>query len=208
MLNKMDEPPQFFAFKGNTLLCRGELKSVVLALREATQVEQGARLALYVERSGAAVDVDVSGTEAAVLERLTSQFPDIAQPGQATPARGRGRPKLGVVSREVTLLPRHWEWLGQQRAGASATLRRLIEQARKASAAGVNLAAVDAAHKFMWDLAGDQPGFEEATRALFAHDWSAFNAQIESWPADIRQQLGRYQAQACGSTKQPSDAGP
>ena len=101
--------------------------------------------------------------------------------------RGRGRPKLGVVAREVTLLPRHWEWLAAQPGSASVTLRRLVEDARKSGGAKQRArAARDAAYAFMHALAGDFPGFEEAIRALYADDRTRFENQVTDWPADVR----------------------
>lgn len=101
--------------------------------------------------------------------------------------RGRGRPKLGVVSKEVTLLPRHWEWLNAQPAGASATLRKLVEQARKAtSSKSRQEQAVEAAYHFMHAITGDLPHFEEASRALFAYDLEKLKGLIQEWPVDVR----------------------
>ncbi len=101
-----------------------------------------------------------------------------------------GRPKLGVVAREVTLLPRHWEWLGQQRGGASAALRRLVDEARNASAARDQARqAKEASYRFMSAIGGDLPGFEEASRALFAEDAAAFTTRIAHWPIDVQAYL-------------------
>jgi hypothetical protein len=99
--------------------------------------------------------------------------------------RGRGRPKLGVTAREVTLLPRHWEWLAAQPGGASVALRRLVENARRSDAARAR-AAQEAAYRFINAIAGDQPGYEEALRALFANDLAGFAQRIAAWPPDIR----------------------
>ena len=35
-------------------------------------------------------------------------------------------------------------------------------------------------------IAGDLPGYEEATRALFADDRSSLENRIAAWPEDIR----------------------
>jgi len=109
----------------------------------------------------------------------------------APPPGGRrrpGRPKLGVVGREVTLLPRHWAWLGAQRGGASATLRRLVDRARKDSADEERVRrSQDAAYRFMSAMVGDEAGFEEAARALFAADGERFRAQAQPWPPDLRE---------------------
>lgn len=102
------------------------------------------------------------------------------------PRRGRGRPKLGVVAREVTLLPRHWEWLAAQPGGASVALRKLVEEARR-SQSGRARQAQERAYHFMNAMAGDLPGFEEATRALFAGDREGFAERIAGWPTDVRE---------------------
>ena len=106
----------------------------------------------------------------------------------ATPSVGR--PKLGVVAREVTLLPRHWEWLGQQRGGASAALRRLVDEARMAHASADQLRqAKEASYRFMSAIGGNLPGFEDASRALFAQDRDGFSNSIAHWPTDVRTYL-------------------
>jgi hypothetical protein len=94
---------------------------------------------------------------------------------------------LGVVPREVTLLPRHWDWLGTQPGGASVALRKLVEQARKSNHGADQLRhAQEAAYRFMSAMAGNEAGFEEATRALFAGNQEVFSMQVESWPIDVR----------------------
>jgi hypothetical protein len=115
---------------------------------------------------------------------------DPRQPPTPPPAcepRGRGRPKLGVVAREVTLLPRHWDWLGTQPGGASVAIRKLVEEARRTSGdRDRRRAARDAAYHFMSAAAGNLPGFEEAARALFADDRRRFALLIAGWPEDVR----------------------
>jgi len=116
------------------------------------------------------------------------------QTGGAEPETARGgpgRPKLGVVAREVTLLPRHWQWLSSQPEGASVVLRKLVEEARRANAGkdGVRRSQ-EAASRFMSVMAGDAPGFEEAARALFAGDAERFDQRVEGWPADLRDHAG------------------
>ncbi|WP_199062280.1 DUF2239 family protein [Serratia sp. ASV30] len=101
-----------------------------------------------------------------------------------------GRPKLGVVAREVTLLPRHWEWLAQQRGGASAALRRLVDEARRTTVEQDNERRIkENGYRFMSAIAGSLPGYEEATRALFGHDSKLFAERIAQWPADIQAHL-------------------
>lgn len=178
------------AFAGGNLIARGELAEVVARCKAQLDAGEEARIALFDDESGAIVDIDFSGSEAEVLARLPGS--DSGAPS-VSKRRGPGRPSLGVVSREVSLLPRHWLWLSQQRVGASAALRRLVEVARKSeSHEAVGRRAIDAAHRFMWDIAGDRPGFEEASRALFASDFERFEALISDWPEGIRGQLGRH----------------
>lgn len=144
---------------------------------------------------GRGVDFDLTGK----AEDLAKRYASLEAP------RGRGRPKLGVVAREVTLLPRHWDWLASQPGGASVALRKLVEAASRAAEGPDRIrAAREAAYRFASAMAGDLVGFEEAMRALFAGDDAAFEARIEAWPADIAAQLRTYAAEAFGPD-QPSD---
>jgi hypothetical protein len=130
--------------------------------------------------SGRPVDLDLRGSLSAVSERFAEA---ITPPSKA----GRGRPKLGVVAREVTLLPRHWDWLASQPGGASAALRRLVEQARRDNAGSDRRReAQEAAHRVMTALAGDLANYEDALRAFYAGDAPRFRELIQVWPADIR----------------------
>jgi hypothetical protein len=139
---------------------------------------------------GRAVDFDLSGGPDALAARL-------APPDEAP--RGRGRPKLGVVAREITLLPRHWDWLAGQPGGASVALRKLVEAARRESEGPDRIrAAREATYRFATAIGGDLPDFEEAMRALFAGDDAGFEARIQAWPADIAAQLRTYAAEAFG----------
>lgn len=178
------------AFDGHRLLSTGPLCEVAVAVKRAG--ERGAKgpVLVFDDATGAVVDLDLRGTKAEIMERLSQR--GIVSPAATSAAdeggpRGRGRPKLGVVAREVTLLPRHWEWLAAQPGGASVVLRRLVEEARRADAGPSKTRAMrDAAYKFMSAVAGDLAGFEEATRALFAGRHDAFAEHMESWPKDVR----------------------
>lgn len=162
--------PLCTAFAGSRLLARGSLAEVAAAVR--AQAGTGDAPLVFDDATGRVVDLDPRESYDAPPEQ---------------PARGRGRPKLGVVAREVTLLPRQWDWLASQPGGASATLRRLIDAARKRDAGESEArAARDAAYRFMSAMAGDLPGFEEAARALFAGDRAALLCHAAPWPADIR----------------------
>jgi hypothetical protein len=121
-----------------------------------------------------------------LFDRATSEQVEAEEP-QVPARRSAGRPRLGVVAREVTLLPRHWDWLAEQPGGASVTLRRLVDQARRANVEADRVRrAREAAYQFMTAMAGNRPGFEEALRALFAGQGSRFTELIGGWPADIR----------------------
>lgn len=125
-----------------------------------------------------------------VFDDATGAQLDLPLPIPADPPPSVGRPRLGVVAREVTLLPRHWEWLAQQRGGASAALRRLVDEARRLHAdADTQRLARERAYRCMSALAAHLPGFEEASRALFAGDRAAFERQTSDWPVDVRDHL-------------------
>lgn len=161
------------AFVGTTRVASGEPREVYAAVC----AHQGTgRLAIY-DENGRTVERE----ELESLARLP--VPETAP----APVHGVGRPKLGVVAREVSLLPKHWEWLAQQRGGASASLRRLVEEHMKHEA-GRHAArmAQEALHRMMWDMAGNWPGFEEACRCLFAHDYRGMSEHISTWPEDAR----------------------
>jgi hypothetical protein len=179
----------FTAFEGERRLASGPLDEVALAIKRVER-QDAAPIAIFNDLTGRAIDLDLRGSEADVVARL-AQHPAHGKASDAiAPAsepRGRGRPKLGVVAREVTLLPRHWEWLNAQPGGASVALRKLVEQARRATGdADRARAAREAAYHFMSAMAGNLPGFEEATRALFADDPRRMAGHIATWPADIR----------------------
>jgi hypothetical protein len=177
----------FTAFEGQRRLITGTLADVALAVKRAGAT--ASPIAIFDDRTGRAIDLDLRGSDVEILARLPQDTPDETAAEAATSEpRGRGRPKLGVVAREVTLLPRHWEWLNAQPGGASVALRKLVDDARRTGGDKDRARATrDAAYHFMSAAAGDQPQFEEASRALFADDHSGFVALIAEWPADIRE---------------------
>ena len=178
----------FTAFYGQRRLASGPLPEVALAVKRAAgkAIEP---ILIFSDATGRAIDLDLRGKDEEVLARLpaTAEANPVPEPAPPDEPRGRGRPKLGVVAREVTLLPRHWDWLNGQPGGASVALRKLVEAARRNNGDADRLrAARDAAYHFMSAMAGNLADFEEASRALFADDRRRFTALIAAWPADIR----------------------
>jgi hypothetical protein len=188
------------AFEGHRRLLSGPLVEVALAIKSAVENGSSSPFLVFDDATGRVIDLDLRGTKADVINRLArhakeftgthaSRRAKATEPSkeEASEHRGRGRPKLGVVAREVTLLPRQWEWLSNQPGGASAFLRRLVDDARRSGAPQQKRrAAHEAAYRFMLAIAGDLPGYEEATRALFADDRPKLEQCIAGWPKDIR----------------------
>ena len=180
------------AFLGQQRLASGSLAEVALAVMEASRSAAEVAILIFNDADGRPLDLDLRGSERDIVARLPQPASDSQSPDDpAVPEpRGRGRPRLGVVAREVTLLPRHWEWLGEQPGGASVALRKLVEAARRSSGdLDRRRAARDAAYHFMSAMAGNLPNFEEASRALFADDRRQFVALIAGWPGDIRDHI-------------------
>jgi hypothetical protein len=163
-------------------------------VKETHDRDPDAAILIFDDRTSRQVELDLRGNVADVLARFSAPPPDAS--ANDTP-RGPGRPKLGVVSREVALLPRHWEWLGRQPGGASVALRKLIDEVRRQHAGrDQRREAQEAVYRFMSAIGGDLPGFEEATRALYASDRQRFDAEIEAWPADVRSHARKLAAPA------------
>jgi len=184
-------PQVFTAFMGDQRLVSGSLAEVALAVLKASKSPATEPIVIFDDANGRPIDLDLRGTERDIVARLPqpASNPETAADDLPEP-RGRGRPKLGVVAREVTLLPRHWEWLGTQPGGASVALRKLVEEARRASGdRDRSRAARDAAYHFMSVMAGNLAGFEEASRALFADDRRRFVELIAGWPGDVRDHI-------------------
>lgn len=211
------EPSLFSIFVGHRHLASGTLPTVALAGKHAHADGTAGPILIFENRTGRSIDVDTRGSDEQLRERLSRQPGACAPIEETAPAdaqaadageggapRGRGRPKLGVVAREVTLLPRHWEWLGTQPGGASVALRKLVEEARRKHAQrDERRTAHERAYHFMSAMAGDLPGFEEASRALFADDAARMETLIAGWPADLRRHIGWL---AFGDLTQPAPA--
>ncbi len=176
----MEDKKTYCAFAGETLIGSGPLEEMLPQVKRWVDQSENPMVLIFEDETGRQVDFDLQGALDQVLVRALP----VRQP------TGPGRPKLGVVSREVTLLPRHWAWLELQPNGASAALRRMVDQARS-NDPGQQRArlAMDATCRFMSAMAGDLPGYEEATRALYAGQRERFEALIQNWPRDIRAHL-------------------
>ncbi|AHB77881.2 hypothetical protein X636_22470 [Pandoraea pnomenusa] len=181
----------YTVFRDSRRIASGSLADAAIACQQALIADPHASVLIFDDRTGDTRDVDVRGTAADIRARYPAPH-DAAPPPEDAPAKGRGRPKLGVVAREVTLLPRHWDWLAEQPGGASVALRKLVDEARRQHAGrDLRRRAQARTYSFMSTMAGDLPAFEEASRALFAHDLDAFGMRIAAWPEDVRGHLLR-----------------
>jgi hypothetical protein len=177
----MDTLPTYTAFAGSHRIVRGTLEEMLRATKKKLDQDPELRILIFEDASGRQVDFDFTGSVDQVVAR--------AKP-KASERAGPGRPKLGVVSREVSLLPRHWEWLERHPQGISAAIRRLVDEARKhAPDEDRAREARAAASRFMWVMGGDLPKFEEASRALFASHKLRFTELTRFWPEDVREHL-------------------
>jgi len=178
------------AFNGFQRLAAGPLPDIAVAVKAALKGGALGPVLIYDDATGHVIDVDTRGTAQEIASRPSRLRRRSRRPGVERGlgrTRGPGRPKLGVVAREVTLLPRHWDWLNTQPGGASVALRKLVEEARRTNGAkDRRRAAQEAAYRFMSAMAGNLPGFEEATRALFANDRRRLSDLVAGWPPDVR----------------------
>lgn len=185
--SEWDEATVCTAFDGDRQVATGSLRAVAAKAKKVLDRRgERASVLIFDDATARPIEVDFRGSVRAVVSRLPKAVLPHAEAEPQEP-RGPGRPKLGVVAREVTLLPRHWEWLSAQPGGASVALRKLVDAARRTSAdADRKRLAQESAYRFMSAMAGDRPGFEEAARALFAGNTGGFEAQTANWPPDVR----------------------
>ncbi len=199
----MHETSPYTAFADHERVASGDRLQVALAVKALVDSGDRRTMLIFVDRTGAQVDMDLRGTIEEVERRLSAGRGD-SEEAEVLPERPRtrrspGRPKLGVVGREITLLPRQWEWLNAQPSGASVTLRKLVDAARRENASkDIVRSAQGAAFKFMSAVAGNEPGFEEASRSLFAGNQESFEKYTEPWPQDVRDHARTLAAQAFG----------
>lgn len=191
--------PAYVAFDGDRRIGSGSRREVARAGREALDRNAHASILVFDAQTSALVDLDLRGSVDDVLARIPQVTTPSAGEDAAVAAapRGPGRPKLGVVAREITLLPRHWDWLAQQKGGASVAIRKLVDEARRVNEEPDRIRlGQEAAYRFMSAMAGNRPHFEEAIRALFANDISRFEKLIAEWPADIRDHAAKLAERA------------
>lgn len=169
----------WIAFANMRCIAQGQPSTVAQQVKQFSEHDQTLVL-IFDAQTSLPIELDLRGSLEEVLQRLAAP--------KSTEPRSVGRPKLGVTAKEVTLLPKHWDWLATQSGGASVALRKLVEQAMRApNEADGKRQAIEATYRFMQAVAGNLPQFEEASRALFAGQLEAFEQQIQAWPEDIRQ---------------------
>jgi hypothetical protein len=179
------------AFHGPHQIASGELREVALRCKALLERDDSAQILIFDDLTSEPIELDFRGTSEDVTRRVAPPEPK----KEELQTRGPGRPKLGVVAREVTLLPRHWEWLAQQPGGASVALRKLVEQGLKVNADKDSLRhSQESTYRFASAMAGNEPGFEEAMRALFGGHGDRFHALVSLWPADIRRHAEKLAA--------------
>ncbi len=187
------------AFDGERRIASGPLPEVALKVKAAIEAGAAGPVLAFDDDTGRVIDIDIRGSAAEVVARLPLAGPTVEASGAP---RGRGRPKLGVVAREITLLPRHWDWLAAQPGGASVVLRKLVDEARRAGGdTDRRRKGQESAYRFMTAMAGDLSNYEEATRALFAGDRQRFDALVADWPRDIGEHAVKL---AFGQAVQPA----
>ena len=180
----METPNAYTAFEGDKRILKGALPQVILGIKKRLGKAAHGSVLIFSDATGNAMDFNFQGSEKEVLKRLE---PFIASPDPKGSDPGPGRPRLGVIAREVLLLPRQWEWLASRSGGASSVLRGLVDEAMKKSAGGPSLKQVqERTYKFMHAMAGDAPGYEEALRALYKKDAKGFAQHTEAWAKDVR----------------------
>ncbi|MBR1216893.1 DUF2239 family protein [Bradyrhizobium sp. U87765 SZCCT0131] len=184
------------AFRNDRRIAEGVLRDIARDIKQAIGTDSPEGVLVFNVETSQPVEIDLRGSLDDVLARLPAA-PQPAEPAPAEPARGPGRPKLGVVAREITLLPRHWDWLALQPGGASVALRRLIDEARKTHGSKDRMRqAQEAAYRFASVMAGNRTHYEDAMRALFAGNRTRFIELTDGWPTDIRDHARRLAAPA------------
>lgn len=180
----METQNTYTAFDGAQLFGHGLLSEIVLKIKKQLGKSENSSILIFSDTTGKIIDFNFQGTQADVLKRLDVFVSDKTSLDNIS---GPGRPKLGVISREISLLPAHWEWLATQPGGSSAVLRKLVDEAKKKSSGTISIKQVqERVYRFATAMAGDFPGFEEVQRSLYRKDEEQFLKHMENWPIDIR----------------------
>lgn len=173
------------AFSGDIKISSGPILKVAEATKKHLIKKPNSDIQIFDHDTGQFLEVDFRGSLSQVVERMKKSFII-----ETEKIRGPGRPKLGVVSKEITLLPKHWDWLNLQANGASGSIRKLIDEAMKRNVAKDELKrSQNSVYKFMTIMAGNYPLYEEALRAFYANDNAKFKYIITNWPKDVRDHL-------------------
>jgi hypothetical protein len=185
------------AFAGHKKIAQGALADVALKVKDYLERHKDSSVLIFDDANAKPIDLDLRGNARTITQRYQAISDVESQPEKKS---GPGRPKLGVTAREVTLLPRHWDWLASQPGGASVTLRKLVEEAKTKNQKKDQIRlAQEAAHRFMSAMAGDLPGYEEALRAFYAKKFETFSKLIDSWPRDVREYVQQLAAPVMGA---------
>lgn len=182
------------AFDGHKKIAHGSILEVALRVKAHLDRHDASSVLVFDDSTARAVDLDLRGSVRSIEQRYRVE---VSGEADAETKPGPGRPKLGVIAKEVTLLPRHWEWLASQPGGASVTLRKLVEEAKTKNQRKDRVRqAQEATHRFMTALAGDLPGYEEALRVFYAKKYDAFEKLIHAWPRDVREHIRKLASPA------------
>lgn len=182
--------PCWIAFSGPVRIAEGRPHEVAVAVRKFVDADREASVLVFDSLTSEPVEIDLRGGLDDVLARLPVAEETLTNSLPASATRTVGRPRLGVAAREVTLLPRHWDWLAQQPGGASVALRKLVEQALRTHADADRVRqARESTYRFMTAMAGNEPHHEEAVRALFAGNLETFAGLVAAWPTDVREHV-------------------
>ncbi len=177
------------AFAGHKKIGSGSVLDIALKVKAHLEKNEDSTVLVFDDATSRVIDLDLRGSVKAITQRYQVEAAPVAGPEQKA---GPGRPKLGVIAREVTLLPRHWDWLATQPGGASVTLRKLVEEAKTKNLKKDQIRlAQESTHRFMSAMAGDLPGYEEALRAFYAKKYEDFSKLIDAWPRDLRDHIRR-----------------
>lgn len=176
------------AFSGVTRIASGELRHVAMKAKQAHDAHPGRLLRVFGDAGAALIELPLDLPAADLLRLIEQSEPSAEGVAAARPRRRPGRPRLGVVPREVTLLPQHWDWLSVQPGGASLALRRLIDAARLADPSlDRRHAAQEATYRFLDTLSDCGPAFGDIARALYAGEAGRFESLLLRWPEDVRE---------------------